>query len=115
MELNPRPHMPFQGPESHPSFPISWARRATICTQWETLGIEPKTLKQEFPIIDDTKPFNPTNTILAPKRRNIQLNPILHPPFHEGDTRDRTKISSLISLDRKAPFISYFMVRKATI
>ena len=48
--LNPGPHLPFPELGGHPSSPVSWVVRATVCTQGEALGfkgealgIEPKT------------------------------------------------------------------------
>ena len=38
--LNPIPHLSFLKMGGHSSFPISWARRAVICTQGEALRIE---------------------------------------------------------------------------
>ena len=52
--LNPGPHLPFPGLGGHPSSPVSWVVRTTLCTQGEALGF---------------------------KGRHQGLNPRLHLPF----------------------------------
>ena len=80
--LNPGPHLPFPRLGGHPSSPVSWVVRATVCTQGKA------TL--HLPFHGQGRPP------YAPKAEAPRIEPMISSPIYQA---------------RRPPFISRFMGR----